>query len=170
MISTSILLLLAMRTPRLPAEPVPELLPGVTSGARAAVMEVVRLSLATMRETLRSNDRCSTFLGGLAQVQLDRTWYGTFEGDPHVAAFTDPQDRNRVYLNVNGPIFTYRPGQFAFGRTDLSPAVVPQVYLFHEMGHQLGIFGQDANDAALNERYSALIISNCFQGRPPSGP
>ena len=85
---------------------------------------------------------------------------------PHATgASTNGMDN--VFINSQGPFFDYNinvPGvgrrPFNFGIRDQTQFAA--LLLLHELGHQVGLFGPDANDAQLNLSYTQAVIDTCF--------
>jgi hypothetical protein len=75
---------------------------------------------------------------------------------------------SNVFVNSQGPFFNIRPNVSGRGPvtldlgTGLNQTQFAAFQLLHELGHQVGLFGPDANDAALNSRYSQAVLDACF--------
>jgi hypothetical protein len=70
-----------------------------------------------------------------------------------------------VEINADGLFLTATDGKITLNRRryDLSQvSYVRGMILLHELGHELGIFPADREDAELNARHSLTIIRNCF--------
>lgn len=74
-----------------------------------------------------------------------------------------------VFVNTQGPFLNqnmFVPGAglktLDFG-TGLRGASFDALLLLHELGHQVGIFGSDANDPKLNRSYTQQVLDACFK-------
>ena len=70
-----------------------------------------------------------------------------------------------VEINAAGIFVTATDGKITLNRRGYDLAEVSNVrgmILLHELGHELGIFGADRENAELNAHHSLLIIQNCF--------
>jgi hypothetical protein len=70
-----------------------------------------------------------------------------------------------VEINAAGVFVTGTEGKITLDRRSYDLSEISNVrgmILLHELGHQLGIFGADRDDAALNAHHSLLVIGACF--------
>ena len=70
-----------------------------------------------------------------------------------------------VEINAAGVFVTGTEGKITLDRRNYDLSQISNVrgmILLHELGHQLGIFGADRDDAALNAHHSLLVIGACF--------
>jgi hypothetical protein len=74
-----------------------------------------------------------------------------------------------VFVNSQGPFFNNQmvvPGRSGVQALDfgsgLRGADFGALLLLHELGHQVGLFGRDAHDPDLNQRYTRAVLNACF--------
>jgi hypothetical protein len=135
--------------------------PGLSVGYCGALNEGL---VAAQQVLIQSG--CREFYGGNGARVLSATRYrflDLYNRDTGAAT----QGINSVFINSNGPYMTYNPAPGRagpFGRFWTQPTFRAFI-LLHELGHQLSPitgFRPDANDRALNEAQSGLVLSHCF--------
>ena len=134
-----------------------------------------------MEDRLRSRPECAALFGGLdkALSLLANTSYSYAEipnGHAHLdngvpvvtgAATINP---TTVWINNWGPFLDQDlavPGlaqgvHFDFG-TGLKDGDFGALILLHELGHQAGIFGEDAQNLGENQAHTQQVYEACFK-------
>jgi RHS repeat-associated protein len=97
---------------------------------------------------------------GSGAQTLSPTWV---QVNSQGAMFATPNAQGQLYISVPNPT-TGVPTQLA---TPLSTADVGAFILLHELGHQVGVFGADADSPAVNGQHSWDVLENCFGMQPP---
>jgi RHS repeat-associated protein len=127
------------------------------------------------------NDKCARLFGGkdAALATLRATEYrvlplagGGPKIDPNTGSVSvtgaQTNSKNSVFINSLGPFFNNRmfvPGKGLTSldlKTGLTGAKWGALLLLHELGHQAGKFGKDADDYEKNRGHSMEVYRNCF--------
>jgi hypothetical protein len=74
------------------------------------------------------------------------------------------RDLNAILINEEGPFVLPRYSvdgiHFNFGLIDDDAR---ELFLLHELGHLIGRFEPDGNNAEMSKKYSELVLRSCFQ-------
>jgi len=135
------------------------------------------LNIPACHDALTTSDHDAT-------ATLEDTVYRVLDlGNTHTGAQTVTS--SSVFINSTGAFFatpdaeghvtvtipSATPGGPSTQITFLSQASVDAFILLHEVGHQTGLFGEDAGDSLeqVNAQHSWLVLTNCFGITQPGG-
>ncbi|MEW6737586.1 MAG: hypothetical protein AB1489_40265 [Acidobacteriota bacterium] len=91
------------------------------------------------------------------------------EPAPEVAAFTRTSE-NLIVINTRGTFSTLDDPKVTIGDKEVNVDCgtgfrgdkLGALLLLHELGHLVGLFGDDAGDEKKTNKYTAGILKNCF--------
>ncbi|MBC8164789.1 MAG: hypothetical protein H7Y20_02820 [Bryobacteraceae bacterium] len=155
--------------PSPPPRPTPKVATGSGSGRQREILDG---AYTEARQRLTENEECAKLFGGDAGLKtFDNTEYRFVPiGNTRVGAQIASHAPAQVFINSRGPMFspvqyngqTRRTETLDFG-TGLTGADLNALFLLHELGHLVGIFGADSDDPGLNRSYTQQVLDKCFK-------
>jgi hypothetical protein len=137
-------------------------------------------ALEEAKKRLKKKPNCATLFGKSSAdliKMLDNTEYRVLNlGSPQLDSNTgdvsvtgaQTNDAASVWINEKGPFFhqnLFIPGKGLTTldfKTGFRGKKFGSLLLLHELGHQAGVFGSDANNQKLNQQYTDAVKKACF--------
>jgi hypothetical protein len=161
------------------------LIHGSPKGATADEIAKYRAAMADLLERILSRPQCAEFFGGVdsalgalsgTPVSVENLGGPNMRPDGSIqSTVAQTVDRHSIEINRQGGFFTgglIQAGSFFYA--GLQPVQLPNfglqgadfaaLFLGHELGHIVGVFGRNDNDKdqAANERNTQAVFDACF--------